>query len=554
MQRANNRWITGSSIRNFMFCDPICDYLELKNKKQNFSLSPFFKNKLLQEGQLYEEKIVAFLKTKYNVKHIANTWEDLYDIEKYNETLKCIEEKVEIIYQGVLIDFEKQIGGLCDLLIRSDIFNKIVEENEGVHFNNDKTLHYILIDVKNSKLNLFKDGVHLQNSRNYAYYKGQVFIYNEALKKMQKYDNNYAYILGKNWEFSKNGEKIFGSNPFQRMAKIDFENDDKHIIQKVNDAIFWLRNVRQNYESWSLFPPSVNELRPNLKVVHDKWQDQKLEIAKKQEDVTMLYYCGDTKRKLADALGITSFKKVSTSSLHIKSEKIATSIHRSIELSKSQSFQILPKTLNDLHVCQLKQEEMELYVDYETFYVENNTHCTNNQKGKTIVYFIGCGFVENNIWNFKSFILNDIKNETQIFEDFLKEINSLQKKFKIYSWGPTEKNLYEKYIGDESLFTEDKYIDLLKIFRNNSITLKNVYSYSLKHIAKAMYENKCISSIWPKNNNIQNGLDAMYEGFQLYQDCPLEIRCQKMERVKIYNEVDCKVMWEIVCYLRQHHM
>ena len=554
MQRANKLWITGSAIRNFMFCDPICDYLELKNKKNGHSSPNIFKNKLLEEGQLYEEKIVEFLKTKYNVKHVAKTWEDLYDIEKYNETLTCIQNKEEIIYQGVLIHYEKQIGGLCDLLIRSDIFNKIIEENNGVHYVNDKTIHYILIDIKNSKLNLSKDGLHLQNSRNYAYYKGQVYIYNEALKKMQNYENNYSYILVKNWEFSKNGEKIFGSNPFQRMAKINFEDNDKHIIDKVNDAIFWLRNVRQNYDSWSLFPPSVYELRPNLKVVNEKWQAQKLEIAKKQEDVTLLYYCGENKRKLADELGIKSFTKLNAASLNIKSKKIAKSINRSIELASHSSFQILPKKLDSECIFELEKEEMELYIDYETFYIENNTHCTNNQKGKTIVYFIGCGFVENNMWNFKTFILNDINNELQIFEDFVKELNFVNKKFKIYSWGPTEKNLFYKTTGDDSLFSDDKYVDLLKVFRNNSITIKNVFSYSLKHIAKAMFENKCISTIWPKNNSIQNGLEAMYEGLQLYQDCSVETRLKKMEFVKIYNEVDCKVMWEIVSYLRKHHI
>lgn len=553
MQRANKLWITGSAIRNFMFCDPICDYLELKHKKNNCSSNFSPKNKILEEGQLYEEKVVNFLKTKYNVKQIAKTWEDLYDIEKYNETLNCIKNKEEIIYQGVLIDFEKHIGGLCDLLIRSDIFNKIVEENNGVHYINDKTIHYILIDVKNSKLNLSKDGLHLQNSRNYAYYKGQVYIYNEALKKMQNYNNNYAYILGKNWEYSKDGEKIFGSNPFQRMAKIDYENCDNHVIDKVNDAIFWLRNVRENYESWSLFPPSVKELRPNLKVVHDKWQEQKLDIAKKQEDVTMLYYCGENKRKLADELGINSFTKIDASSLNIKSSKIAKSIDRSIQLSNQTSFQILPKKLDSECVFDLEAQELELYIDYETFYIENNTHCTDNQKGRTVVYFIGCGFVENNIWNFKTFILKDLQDETQIFEDFLKEFQKWNKKFKIYSWGPTEKNLFNKVIN-HNLFSDENYVDLLKLFRNNSITLKNVFSYSLKHIAKAMYENKCITTTWPKSNSIQNGLEAMYEGLQLYLDCPEDVRLKKMEHIKIYNEVDCKVMWEIVSYLRKHHI
>lgn len=557
MNREDKNWITASSIRNYILNDPLCDWLDKNKDKFDPEQNPALE-KIMDEGKLYEEQVLTFLKHKYgheNVKTVCKEGGDIYDMTKYEKTLSLMRERVPIIYQGALIDFERKIGGICDLLILSSFFNQIVADNEGVHFINEKEEHYVVVDIKSSRLSLAKDGLHLQNSRSYTFYKGQLYIYTEALKKMQNFDPIHAYILGKGWEYTKEGQKKVGNNALQRMARVDFHNDDLFIVNRVHDAVEWNRKLRKEGDTWILYPPSIPELRPNMKVVSAKWQTVKKEIAEKQEDVTLLYHCGDKKRILADEQNVQTWKNVRAENLNIKSKKIKKSIERSITVNQTEKFLISPRRFSPITVQKLSPHKTELYLDYETFFNKNwDGDVTNLDLGKTITYLIGCGFVQNGVWSFKTYILNSISAEDQkkLFFDWVSDIVD-KDDMQIYSWGPTEKNLFEKVTGNTDVFSVTKYTDLLKVCRDESIAMTGLHGYSLKNMAKAMYNGSCIKTTWPDCGDVKNGLEAMQEGERLYSNLNKDERDAKLKDVEKYNEVDCKVMWEIVSYFRENH-
>uniref|UniRef100_A0A6C0KSF1 YprB ribonuclease H-like domain-containing protein n=1 Tax=viral metagenome TaxID=1070528 RepID=A0A6C0KSF1_9ZZZZ len=557
MDSNDNDWVTPSSIRNYILDDTLCDWLETKKDEFRPEVNPAIE-KIMHEGIQYEEQVLTFLKEKYgteNVKTVAKNSADLYNTLKYEQTLSYMKEKVPIIYQGVLVHFGKKIGGICDLLVLSTFFNKIVGDNQGIAFINDKREHYVVIDIKCSRLSLTKDGIHLQNSRNYTFYKGQLYMYTEALKHMQNYDPIHAYILGNGWEFTRDGQKTIGNNALQRMAKIDFHYNDNFIISRVDEALAWVRRVRSYGDTWLIFPPSIPELRPNMKVQSAKWQHVKKDIAEKQEDVTLLYQCGEKKRVLTDEQSIDSWKNVRSVNLNVKSRKIRKSIDRSVTVNCSENFVISPRRFSQIAKKQLVPHKNELYVDYETFY-HRDTHgdITSLDLGETVTYMIGCGFVRNNTWTFKTYILDSLLEtcKENFFNLWLADIRE-KEDIQIYSWGPTEKNLFEKVTGNKDVFTECKYTDLLKVFRDESVAVTGLHGYSLKNIAKAMHKGGCITTIWPENNEVKNGLDAMQEGKRLYLELSKEERYEKLQSVTKYNEVDCKVMWEIVSYFRENH-
>ena len=58
-----------------------------------------------------------------------------------------------------------------------------------------------------------------------------------------------------------------------------------------------------------------------------------------------------------------------------------------------------------------------------------------------------------------------------------------------------------------------------------------------------MYMHNMITTTW--DNNIINGLDAMYEMFNMYQNNNFT----NLNTVIKYNEVDCKVMYDMIKYL-----
>ena len=84
---------------------------------------------------------------------------------------------------------------------------------------------------------------------------------------------------------------------------------------------------------------------------------------------------------------------------------------------------------------------------------------------------------------------------------------------------------------------------------------KGALNFGLKEIARAMYDNKLIQSVWSTDNPCNNGLESMvvfkkirdaaqHEGKDIRQ-VPL------LKDIVDYNELDCKVMCEILTFLRQ---
>lgn len=558
MDKTDQDFITASAIRNHILQDPICDYFQYHPSKFEKQEEPEFIKKNLESGIEYEKEVFSYLQSKYKVEVVATKPEDLYDKDLYEKTLQLMREKTPIIYQAIVINYDKKIGGICDLLIHSPVFNEIVSENQGTYFINEKEDHYVAVDIKASRLLFTKDGLHLQNSRNFIFYKAQVCMYNEALNYMQSnFVTHCAYILGRGWQIGQ--EK--GTNALQRMARVDFYQDDSFITERVWNAVEWLRNLRRNKDVWILHPPSTLELRPNMKVESAVWQKAKQKVAEEQEDVTLLYYCGAEKRDRVDETNISSWKKVAPQNLEIKSEKILKTIDREIKVNKKKSFEILPMFFSDYSRLQLKPHQVELYLDYETFVYRPKLETIQNiEISKTIVYVIGCGIVRNNTWTFSSFFLDNLSEEAQqkLFSDWFTHcIQPLQETnidFQIYSWGTTEKNYYEKTTRDTSLFSEKNYTDLLQVLRNESVAMSGLSGYSLKKMAHAMHKGGCIQTIWTQNTEIQNGAGAMIQGEKLYLEEKEEDAKEEIKKnILQYNEVDCKVMWEISNYFRACH-
>ena len=67
-------------------------------------------------------------------------------------------------------------------------------------------------------------------------------------------------------------------------------------------------------------------------------------------------------------------------------------------------------------------------------------------------------------------------------------------------------------------------------------------------IGKALHKHNKIKTNW--DTNITNGLSAMTDAIKYYQTKDETI----MKNIAEYNEIDCKIMWEITDYLRKNHI
>ena len=308
--------------------------------------------------------------------------------DKYIETVKHMKNGTPIIYQGVLHDYKRKIFGIPDLLVRSDYLNKIfntkiISKKQSLKGGLSKKYHYRVIEIKYITLYLCADGIHLRNSnKNNLANKGQVYIYNKILGSIQGYTPIKSYILGKKWIYKKLNELISGTS-FDRVAHINFKNNDKFIRTKTANAIRWIRKLRKHGFKWSVTSPSCNELKPNLCLVNEKWQSVKKQIARDNNDITELWICGPKNRELAEARGVSNWRthnNLTSEILGITGDKVSNILQVIIEMNQDTE-----KTEPYMPLCDVSKEWIiypmkiysniykwkhfqgnEFYVDFET--------------------------------------------------------------------------------------------------------------------------------------------------------------------------------------------
>jgi hypothetical protein len=579
------KMISASSVRNYMLDDPLIDWCKYYNitkitTKPNQTHQPSHALHLPQshsefimnEGNKFEQNVYNYLKTKYNnrIVKVAESYE-ARSIEKSYSTIELMKQGVDIIYQGVIHDNTNMLYGCPDLMVRSDkineLFNILNKESSIPSSNLNTPFHYLIIDIKHSMLHFSHDKIHLLNINSVPAYKGQLLIYNTILGTIQGYKPDCSYILGKKWLNSDNDHII-------NLGTINYSNYDKDYIVKVNNAIEWITNMRQNGHTWKLLPkPSVSELYPNMKNNKDyPYNKLKIDLSKKIKEITCLWNCGIKKRKIAHSNKIYNWNNKRCKSINMGFNKTNTSdtLDNILKLNQKKKTYI---RLDDL----LKTDEwrthgsntMEIYIDFET--INNNIgQVTEDVEANDFIFMIGIGWEENKQWVFKTFILEEMTNMSEYIMikemwDYITlkktELNYTRSCF--IHWTNAEVSFYNKFLQKHNTRTLEhdnicninqcNFYDLHNLFLKNNIIVKGALDFKLKSIAGGMYSNRLIKSSWDKKNPCMNGLDAMFFAYNMYKlNTKINIFDKTIQNIVKYNEIDCKVMWEIYKYLCQN--
>lgn len=588
----NINWIdmiSASKVRNYLLEDPLLDWLsfykirniydtpiqKLENKNINLikiKKHDIFTNFILNEGVVFEEKVIRLLKNKYNIVQIAESYE-AKNFNKFNYTIECMKKGVDIIYQGILHDYKNKLYGCPDILIRSDKINEIFKTNlpDNICSQGSKNLgtpyHYIVIEIKHSTLYFSSNGINLLNCNSVPTYKGQLYIYNKILESIQGYSSDICFIIGKKWSHTKKNVTTKGNNFLEKLGEINFNSYDKLYIEKTNDAIKWLRLMRKEGHKWKLLPrPTKKELYPNMKNDYDsELRKIKNELNNVIHDITSIWMCGVKKRTIALNKNIYSWKDKRCNSKNLKFKKSKTSItlDHILNINRQNRQKLNVNSLqknNDWR--NLGDEVLEFYLDYETIN-SNFGQCTlnTNNINHDIIFLVGVGYNTNGDWHYNKFLCNNmsIKNEFKVMEDFWKHIDNTLDKYNksepiFIHWSNCEPIVYNKFLNRHGHnFKNKQFFDLHKLFKENNIVVKGALNFSLKSIAKAMYQNKLINSTW-KQNNCCDGLNAMLLAWKCYQN-NLNIKGNEpiIQNIVNYNEIDCKVLFEILNYLRNNY-
>ena len=583
----NAKYVSATAIRNYMLKDPLIDWLELyylliyKSEERIDIQEKLNKEKnniniLLENGLIFENKVINELKLKFknNYTQVANDRFDLND-DHAALTLKYMKEGIPIIFQAVLINKQNKTHGIADIIVRSDYINKLMSNKDNhlsqdeININapniNSNNYHYRVIDVKWSTLHLCADGILLRNDNRMPAYKGQLAIYNCALGNMQGYIPNKAFILGNSWKYETCGDHFAGHSCFDLLGHIDYSYFDKDYIERTVEAIDWVHNVRINGNKWKIIPPSNKYLYPNMSNQNDTpWGEVKKIIANSIDELTQLWMVGPSNRVIGHSNNIFKWSDhhCSANLLGINGPKKSVTLDKILEINHSKSDIILPKIIkNNMSDWQTENYD-DYYVDFETvngcFLNEPKTENNNDNNENNIIFMIGCGYIENNKWVFKQFTVNNITNEEEqrIITEWKKFVISRTKHriARFFHWSNAEVTTMKfANIRHDYKWHNMDWIDMYKVFNNEPIVIKGALNFKLGTVAETMYKHNMIQTTW-ENDDIPNGLAASLLAIKYYNN-PNEFKNKNIiESIGKYNEVDCKVMWEMIDYLRKYYI
>ena len=590
-----NDWVSATRVKNYLLKDTVMDWLELyysklgfnddkvpvnniPNKKRKISsddksLEQKNQNLFFEMGNEFERKVIEHLRQNYptKIKRVVNS----YVNESDNIiTLKYMSEGVEIIEQAALYNYSNKTFGVADLLIRSDFINKLftdevipknMENYKAKNLNGN--YHYVVIDIKWTTMHLCANEKTIRNSDRFPSYKGQLAIYNAALGQLQGYTPDSAYILAKSWVIDSVKNKSEGHNCFVRLGHIMYDDFDNKYIKHTFDAISWIRNVRHNGAMWSCLEPSVPELYPNMcNKLDNPYHSIKKDLASQMSELTEIWMVGPKNREIAHKKHIYSWKnkKCSAANLGIHGHKVGPVVDKIIKINRDSKNLIEPLKLTNNENDWQTETALDLYVDFETLSgtLYDNINILNAKSFNPFLFMIGVGYILNGEWNYTVFTANDVtlKEEEKILNEFASFIDAHVKKYgnkknkfpKIYHWSHAEKSnmatLNKRH--NKKWLNNVVWCDMHKLFFEVPIVIKGVKKFSLKEVAKVMKEHNMIESEWI-DSGVDNGLTAMLEAINYYKSSKT---CNMMNNIINYNELDCKIVWEIVRYLRENRI
>jgi hypothetical protein len=188
----------------------------------------------------------------------------------------------------------------------------------------------------------------------------------------------------------------------------------------------------------------------------------------------------------------------------------------------------------------------ELYLDFEYMY--------SFDEDDNIPYLCGIGYIQENEWKFEYVLLKDLRIESRkdMCEKIINIINNTNNtnKKRIYTWSGVDKrilvNLCKKCNLEGSIENKKiniEWFDAYKFCIDNKIHFKDARRYGLKEIGRVLCKNKLTDLEWENNLIGSSSGDRQYYYYNKKWDTTNVIK---------YNEIDCKMVYEVIRNLRKY--
>lgn len=580
-------------------------------KASNTRSEANFTEFIMAQGNEFESKVMEYLYRHHDdviVDIGGNGSANSRSEQKMRDTIAAMNRGVPIIYSGVLHNPDNQTYGVPDLIVRSDWLSEIVqtspinEEDERISapllrdpYSDERApiaprYHYRIVDIKFTTLYLRADGVHILNASSFPAYKGQMYIYTLALGRIQGYTPDCAYILGRKWTFKTKGGTFKSNSCVDKLGVINYSTVDLEYVDKTNKAIAWIKDMRKNGADWDIndVPLCRPELYPNMSNYHDyPWHGVKKQLAIDNKEITDLWMCGVKNREIAIANRVYKWTDPACTTFTLGVNGLATSrvLKEILAINRDcRLFKVQPQVIQNNDQGWQQRQQLEMFVDFEFVNdVVSDFSQMPRVDAKAVIFMIGVGYYEifSGNWVYKEFTVNSLTQSEECricteFSDYVRQeanwfncLNPL-----LVHWSNAEnwqwENAYSKHEGierawipskktvrEDQLETQPRWFDLLQVFRKEPVVIKGCLGFGLKEVAGVLAEHGLITTKWDTSSSCVDGTGAMLGAFKASKDAKargLKLKDMPLIReIAKYNEVDCKVVGEIMQYIRREH-
>lgn len=581
------------NISNYIRRDPLLDWLELYGPIDKRDEPNLFLSMYSRKSREFRDRVITYIQKTYpdstiNIDPMTHgtgaeggSYRDTeahglkITYENLEKTKAAMDQKIPVIFNAYLKQkvesYPYAIGGRVDMLVLNRFLHHF-----GVTDIPDESDCYSIFAIKYATINLRADKIHLLNNSKQKVYKAHLWILNSLLGLTQEHVPECAYLLGRKYDYKRSRNTFKVNNVFRGIGVVDFTEDDKDYEKQCQDALDWIARLREHGDEWSIGDIEVPELYPNMKNSADSpWHSYKSELATQLNDITLMYKCGPKVRDYAREMGITQWTQLTPETISYNSGKILTQIMQFVEANQPVDMDVdnagmgmsgsgdadvslqLPK-----HKLLTSVPCVEFYMDFEAIgNMYDNFSTFPEASNSAMIFLIGVVTVDNveGTKSYTSYLIDHLSHESEksMVQSMLNDFREAREKYEqnfspVYFWSNAENYMLKRAIGPSVVYDERLVmIDLCKMFRDSGCILPGQFNYGLKDVAQTMKKHGMIQTIWKDSADICNGLDAMVDAIKSYHRHTPEERAAYFKTMIDYNYVDCKVMEEIMSYLRQ---
>ena len=563
---------------------------------------------IFEKGREFEAGILQLFRRKYAVTTIAQDYREISSLDKAEETFEAMKQGTPIIYQAVLWDAHNRNYGSPDFLVRSDLLHDLFPESisaqEAVLSAPDLGVngwHYRVVDTKFTTLHLIASGAEVSNEGSGPAYKAQLYIYNRMLGRLQGLEPPKSYLLGRGWQRRQGGVTHRCASAMDQLGPVPQDGAVANgvlIENAVEEALRWVRRVLTEGKDWQLLPkPSVPELYPNMSNADDgdlmldampaelepgtdgeesatQWVGVKKWLAGELKELTQLWQVGIAKRQRAheDSIYRWDDPQVTAAAVGVSGPKTGPTLDLLLAVNTGDGPPVRPLQIKKTRDKWYSTPAIEFYMDFE-FCSDLNDDFSKlpDKSGQPIIKMSGCGHLEHGEWQFESLVANDLSEEEEmwIIHEWVAHMSAVRDRLdpangkpRIFHWSAAEPTVLENAYNsararhkERADWPELGWYDLLaNVMREEPVVVRDALDFGLKAVANAMHSHHMIETDWA--DSPIDGLGAMVGAWRCHEEARKEGvpmgELRLMREIARYNQVDCKVMMEIVRYLRAH--